>query len=199
MLNPQAVNRKSEKYWSGKLGVDINFDLWYKYLFMSKYLPRSVQIFNWRIFHNQVLTGNILRYMKFSEKCSVCKCNDVIEDRVHLFVDCESLKELWGFVDHIFIILKFEPLGIYDKLIGFYKNCNDIELKNVILGIARWRIWKRRCSYRMQKGYDPKVSVLFQFKYDLRTHIDTLLESKYVAKINQKSFQKVRDLCNVTF
>ncbi len=63
----------------------------------------------------------------------------------------------------------------------------------------RWRIWKRRCSYRMQKGYDPKVSVLFQFKYDLRTHIDTLLESKYVAKINQESFQKVRDLCNITF
>ena len=199
LLNPQAVKRKSENYWSGKLGEDIKFDIWYKYLFMSKYLPRSVQIFNWRIFHNQVLTGNILRYMKFSEKCSVCKCNDVIEDRVHLFVDCESLKELWGFVNHIFIFLKFEPLSIYDKLIGFYKDCNNIELKNVILGIARWRIWKRRCSYRMQKGYEPKVSVLFQFKYDLRTHIDTLLESKYVAKINQEYFQKVRDLCNVTF
>merc|ERR1712004_604991 len=121
----------------------------YKNLFMSNLIPRGVQVFNWRIFNNQVLTGNILRYMKFSEKCSVCKCNDVIEDRIHLF-----------------IVLNFGPLSVYDKIVGFYKKCNEVELKNIIIGIARWRIWKRRCSYRMQKGYAPKVSILFQFKYD---------------------------------
>ena len=45
---------------------------------------------------------------------------------------------------------------------------DEVELKNILTGIARWRIWKRRCSYRMQIGYAPKVSVLFQFKYDLQ-------------------------------
>ena len=176
--------------------TDIHFNSWYKYLFMSKYLPRQVQIFNWRIFHGQVLTGNILRYMKYSEKCSVCKCNDVIEDRIHLFVDCKSLKEIWDFVDNIFRVLNFEPLNVYDKIVGFYKKCNEIELKNIILGIARWRIWKRRCSYRMQKDYAPKVSVLFQFKYDLKIHIDTLLESKHATNVNCNLFKIVSELCN---
>ena len=135
---------------------------------MSNLIPRGVQVFNWRIFNNQVLTGGILRFMKFSEKCSVCKCNDVIEDRIHLFVTCISLKEIWRFIDTVFDRLGFEPLNCYNRIIGFYEKCPNMEVKNIILGIARWRIWKRRCSYRFEKGYDPKVSVLFQFKYDLR-------------------------------
>ena len=200
LLNPQAASRKSEQYWSRKLEVtDIDFNSWYKYLFLSKYLPRQIQIFNWRIFHGQVLTGNILRYMKFSEKCSVCKCNDVIEDRIHLFIECKSLKEIWEFIDNMFSVLNFKPLSVYDKIVGFYKKCNEVELKNIIIGIARWRIWKRRCSYRMQKGYAPRVSVLFQFKYDLKTHIDTLLESKYATKMNCDLFKKVSELCTVRY
>ena len=51
-------------------------------------------------------------------------------------------------------------------------------------------------SYRMQKDYAPKVSVLFQFKYDLKIHIDTLLESKHATKINCNLFKIVSDLCN---
>ena len=82
---------------------------------------------------------------------------------------------------------------------GFYRKCNEVELKNIITGIARWRIWKRRCSYRMQIGYAPKVSVLFQFKYDLKTHIDTLLESNYATKMNCELLKKVSELCTVRY
>ena len=135
--------------------------------------------------------------MKFSEKCAVCKCNDVIEDRIHLFVECKSLKDIWDFIDSIFSVLKFEPLNVYEKIVGFYKQCNEVELKNIITGIARWRIWKRRCSYRMQIGYAPKVSVLFEFRYDLKAHIDILLESKYATKMDCDLLKKVRDICSV--
>ena len=68
-------------------------------------------------------------------------------------------------------------------------------MKNVILSLARWRIWKRRCSFRFQKGYNTKVSVLFQFKCDLKTHIDILLRSKLSAKIDVEMFEKVLNLC----
>ena len=192
LLSPEKIVHKSELYWCKKLERDdIDFDLWYKNLFMSKYLPKKVQVFNWRIFNNQVLTGGILRFMKFSEKCAVCKCNDTIEDRIHLFVNCTTLIELWKIIDGIFNNLGFEPLSLYDRIIGFYENAPNNELKNVILSLARWRIWKRRCSFRYQKGYNPKVSVSFQFKCDLKTHIDVILRSTLSTKIDTDMFKKV--------
>ena len=186
LLDPRNVPRKSEEYWIKKLGEDINFNLWYKNLFLSKFIPRQVQVFNWRIFNNQVLTGGILRFMKFSEKCAVCKCNDIIEDRIHLFVTCESLKEIWKFVDDIFSKLNFEPLGCYNRIIGFYEECENIEIKNMILGICRWTIWKRRCCFRYERGYTPKLSLLLQFKYDLKSHLNLILQSRYSSKIDNK-------------
>ena len=51
----------------------------------------------------------------------------------------------------------------------------------------------------MKIGYAPKVSVLFQFKYDLKTHIDTLLESNYATKMNCELLRKVSELCTVRY
>jgi len=55
--------------------------------------------------------------------------------------------------------LRFEPLNLYDCINGFYENEPNVELKNVIFSLARWKIWKRHCSFRYQKGYNPKESV----------------------------------------
>ena len=63
--------------------------------------------------------------MKFSEKCAVCKCNDVIEDRIHLFVECKSLKDIWDFIDNIFSVLKFEPLNVYEKILRSHEDNMD--------------------------------------------------------------------------
>ena len=62
LLNPCAIERKSETYWSTKFEeLDLDFSHWYTNLFVSKIIPHKTAVFNWRIFHGQVHTERSLK------------------------------------------------------------------------------------------------------------------------------------------
>ena len=191
LLKNVPVVKKSETYWLDKLcEEDLPFDIWYKNLTMSKIIPRKAIDFNFRIFHGQVLTEKRLIKFKYSNGiCSVCKQH--VEDLDHVFIGCKFVKPVWQYIDNLFAFAGMQVPSYAQKIIGFIEIADIFDVRNVIVSIARWQIWKRRCSIRSQKDYNPGISVTMQVKYAMKQHLEILQKStKYKKKINHDMVEK---------
>ena len=57
----------------------------------------------------------------------------------------------------------------------------------MILSMARWMIWKRRCSQKFDKNLDQPIARSNEFMYTLKGHILVLLKSATLKDLEMKS------------
>ena len=191
LLRNTPVVKKSEKYWSDKLGeTNLPFDMWYNNLMMSKVIPRKALDFNFRIFHGQVLTEKYLVKFGYSKgTCLICRLH--IEDLGHMLTDCDFVRPVWRYIDNLFVSLGFPLPSHIQKIVGFIERADIFDLRNVIMSIVRWQIWKRRCSIRYKKDYNSSIPITVQVRYSLKYHFDVLIRStKYKKRIDLNLVKK---------
>ena len=186
LLDSKNINNKSESYWSNKFVThDISFDILYENLLHSQIMPRKALVFNWRIFVGQVVTEKVMIKFGYSRGfCSICKVG--FEDLDHLLVNCPSVKNVWEFIDQLFRSLSFPALNHFNRIVGIVNKKDKNDIRNVILSITRWQIWKRRCDIRYKKGFVPTISVTLKVKLALKWHFDILIKSKSKSHLFQK-------------
>ena len=177
LLQNDIVEIKALEYWNNKWQQEnINFEIWYKNLLTCSLIPRNVLDFNWRIFHGQIVTEKRLQRMKLSN--GVCtSCYNDIEDVTHLFVKCSSSKPVWNSVESTLKYFRINKLSTFNMIVGFLEHDKKYDIVNMILSIARWIIWKRRCSQKFEKDSKQQIDIGKQFIHMLKGHISILLKS----------------------
>ena len=185
LLNDNYEN-KSEEYWKKKWNFDIDFDIWYEKLFTCSLIPRKVLDFNWRVFHGQIVTEKRLQIMKLSKGLCIC-CNNGIEDVTHLFVECSAFKSVWNYVVYVLKQFCVTSLLEFNMIVGFLENDKRYDIVNMIISIARWVIWKRRCALKFEKNFVPQMPVRDEFRCTLKNHVVILLTSKKISNLVMKS------------
>ena len=195
LVDPDTVERKSEIYWTSKLGgIPLNFSNWYSNLFGSRIISHKVSVFNWRLFHGQVLTERMLVKMRKSNgTCSLCR--EFEEDTLHLFVTCSKLEQFWISVKNLLNEIGIEKLETFHQLVGFIEREDKINIPNMVLSEARWQIWKFRCKNRNNNN-DNKLSLMYLFKYNLKQNVVVLKRSKKLNICND-SLGKILSFCEL--
>ena len=159
--------------------------MWYRKLFVCKMMPRKVLDFNWRIFHGQIVTEKRLISMKLSDgKCTLCMSN--VEDVTHLFVKCPSHKSLWKYVTLILKAFDIPELQEFNMIVGFLDENAIFDIVNTILSMTRWIIWKRRCSSKFEKNHKETINIVYEFRYTIKKHFETVLLSKIISDKHTK-------------
>ena len=181
LLHNDVPNNKSTDYWKARFDVDsIDFNMWYKKLFVCKMMPRKVLDFNWRIFHGQIVTEKRLASMKLSDgKCTSCKLE--VEDVTHIFVKCPTYKTVWEYVISILKNFDIPQLDEFNIIAGFLHEDALFDIVNTLLSMTRWIIWKRRCSSKFEKDYKETINIVFEFKYTMKKHFETVLQSNIIS------------------
>lgn len=182
----ENVEMKSKDYWSNKFSnIIVDFESWFTFILNSKIIPRKCLDFNWRIFHGQINTENRLKHMKFSNgMCCLCQLKN--ENIEHLLTDCIDVQTVWtnleNIIDYIFNMNK--TLHKFDKIVGLLGEvqCEKDEVINMMLSIARWLIWKRRCLFKFDDNYINQPTLLIWIKNEIKEHVKILLKSEYVKK-----------------
>ena len=170
-------------YWSQKFMYE-PFDPGkiFKFIFKDAETPRKPREFGWKIFFNQVNVEKKLKLMRLSDGvCKMCLAHE--EDLEHMLIGCQGLNVIWARIIPLIKIALPNILVTIDifhfGLMSENKLMNTIV--NTVLSIARWNIWKRRCTYK----YDDKLisieSCLSIILKDIAQHLDILKKQNRFA------------------
>ena len=177
--------RKSESYWQNKFNdVEIDFNMLYKCLFVSKIMPRIALDFNFRIFNGQVLMEKYLVKMKLSNgKCKCCDMNDA--DVMHLFNFCPYFENVWNSIINILSEIGYTKVEAFNRIFGYLSFNRKHDVANMILSWARWIVWKRHCD--IKHGNDLGIKcVKDQFNLTMKEHFNILLSSKNLLDVHSR-------------
>ena len=135
----------SQLYFDRLFGPNLNWEEIYL-------LPRSItkysylQFFQFKILHNILYLNSRLHHMNFSDvsTCSLCKNCD--ETPIHFFCECPITNRLWMSITNFFSpAITLDTLTPRSALLGFFtENDSDLVLKNLILLIFKYCIYKGR-------------------------------------------------------
>ena len=124
--------------------------------------------------------------MKLSEGICIC-CKNGIEDVTHLFAKCPAFESVWNYVLYLLKHFSVTSLLEFHMIVGFIEDDKKYDVVNMIISIARWIIWKRRCALKYEKNFVPEMPVMNEFKCSLKNHVVTVLTSKKVSNLDIKS------------
>ena len=122
---------------------------------------------------------------KSNGKCHFCEIYE--ETLLHLFFECEIVKEYLSYVHHFLKNIDLENLD--DEMIftpsvmilGFRKcRKNIILVGNIMILVSKWIIWKERnlIKYQKKTSNNRAVEMFIWFKNALKLEIETIVGSK---------------------
>ena len=169
---------KSKKYWQDKLqNQHIDFNLWYKCNFLNVLIPRKCADFNWKFFYGKVNVGTRLARMNISNGvCSLCKSSQ--ENLDHLLFECKAVQGIW---ENIFAVLMGGFNLKIDKSVvvaGCLEDSSESLVKNMILSISRWIVWKRRNIWIFENKYINNDETLKWLHKEIHMHCNVLFKCK---------------------
>ena len=177
------VSIASKRYWQSKFpNEEFEWQVWFKYNFVNKLLPRKCKDFNWRIFYGQVNTEMRLKKMKYSNGiCTVCNSQE--ENLEHLLLSCTGIQEIWKEIEKVVKLIHDDiELSTCIILTGFFKEQVFGKLVNVIMSICRWNIWKRRNLYKYEKQSMSTDQCLKTIKIEVKTQLKLISKGKCKRK-----------------
>ena len=126
-----------------------------------------------------------------TDKCCICK--DEKEDLEHILINCTGINQVWEWVERSINCLDGKTYTVtkQEKILNYRSVTEKHQYHNIILviiAIARYELWKRRCVYRYDKRQIDIKSTIETIKAKLKTHMD-LIEKKLIATkcIRQRS------------
>ena len=169
----------SKNYWSKMSNdADIVWKIWYSSNFMNRLLPRKICDFNWKIFYGQINTEKRLKHMKFSD--SICKiCHVEVENLEHLLMQCNCIMDIWKNIESL--LKQLIPDIQLNRMIilgGYFKECPENLFVNLLLGICRWNIWKRRNVIKYEAMNITVNECLRIVLFEIKSHCKILLNMK---------------------
>ena len=176
----------SKQYWFEKFGTnEIDWDTLFMVNSINVFMPRPVKDFNWRLTHGLVNFNSKLHHMKnkdgspFSDgNCGVCT-GGILESGQHCIYECPNSTRLWKKVEGALSYTEEKQVTITSQhaMTGFWKDGTSdlILLKNMVIGITRFHIWKVRNSIKLDgKSIDINGSCNI-LRTTLINHIGVLL------------------------
>ncbi len=184
LMSTNTPHMKYKQYWECKLNKEIDFSLWFQINFANKITPRKCLDFNWKIFYGQINTENKMKYMKLSD--GICKlCKKEGENVEHILLSCGENYKCWDMIN-VFIqkICKDIVIDRNEILSGVLQKGHVYEIINMVLSIARWVIWKRRCINRYENEYIDIKRLQLWICTEIRQHCTIVNKNyKYVDEL----------------
>ena len=191
-MSTNQIVVKPVMYWKNKfMDIEIDFDKWYTCNFMNKLSPRKCIDFNWRIFHGQVNTESKLKKMNFSD--GMCKlCMEFNENVEHIIIDCQHVKGIWQNIETLIsVILESDTeLTRFNIMAGYLIDGFNYGIVNMMLSVARWLIWKRRCIFKYDGKYINIIGLEKWIQQEISEHINVLMLSSCVKNKELLEFMK---------
>ena len=175
-------------YWSQKLQY-APFDPGkiFSHIFKDAEVPRKPKEFAWKLFYNQISVEKKLKVMRLSDGvCKICRTSE--EDLEHMMIGCENLNIIWA---RILPLIRLTLPGTIVTLDIFYFGLMTEDrtintLVNTMLGITRWNIWKRRCTYRYDNKLKPVQCCLSTILKEILQHFNILeKQERFKAKASR--------------
>ena len=196
-LLSQCPDIKSKQYWCNKFNLhDIDWDALFIQNLNNKLLPRKCKDFNWKLFHGLVNTESRLKRMKYSDGlCRLCKTGEV-ENMDHLMMGCSYNLVIWKLLETVIHMSfgYFYKIDLFEIMLGFLsaedvQSPSDILIINVLIGICRYHIWKKRNCIRYGAENISFNQSVKSLKIDLETHFQTLLFSDGTCQTTKKKLE----------
>ena len=116
----------------------------------------------------------------------VCKiCQNHVEDFEHMAFLCRDIHKIWGDIFHILRLMKPDIIVSLD-LICFGVTTEDTAINTIInsaISIARWQIWKRRCTNKYDQKLLPIDKCLSNIMQDIFEHKHILRKKQHHAAL----------------
>ena len=178
----------SKIYWKDKLATDeIDWDTWYMVNTINVFIPRPVKDFNWRLTNGLVNFNSKLRHMRhkdgkvFSDgRCEVCVSDTyILENGSHCLFECPNSNQLWKKIGRLLSYVEDRIINItlQHALTGFWQDevNNETLLKNMVISITRFHIWKVRNSIKLDDKVIDLSGSCKILKATFINHIEILL------------------------
>ena len=172
----------SQRYWSRKLNRDdVPWDNYFHVNLNNSMMPRNVADFNFKCIHGLNRTGIKLKAMKLGiSKCLKCRLSE--ENLEHIVYECNDSNIIWPIIEQIFRkVFDDNSITISKSAIltgMFDENITDkLLIKNVVLGITRFHLWKIRNRIRYDFESVPTGKNIRILKWSLLNHIFLLKKS----------------------
>ena len=148
--------------------------------------PRKPREFTWKLFHGQVNVEKKLKVMRLSD--GICKiCQTHTEDFEHMVTHCNEIPRIWDKMYQIIQLVK-PDFTFTGDIIYFGQTSDDPESNtviNTVISVARWHIWKRRCSNKYDNKLIPIDACLVNIMSNIFEHLTLLCKKpKFCEKTN---------------
>ena len=99
---------------------------------------------------------------------------------------CNTVKYVWSYIESILACIYNKDslvLSRFTILFGFIDTSAVSDISNMVIGLARWEIWKMRCKLKFDDTIDvTTLSLIGIIRYKLDLHINTLLSCRTLPK-----------------
>ena len=169
----------SQKYFNNLFGVILNWDKIYT---LPRILTRDsyMQIFQYKLLHNALFLNARLFHLGHSLSAMCSLCDNFSESPVHLFCECAVTRNLWYELS-LFLSphLVLDPLTPQSALVGIFNDCEDNLIKNHILLLFKFCIYKNRCKTLNKYVVINRLKSNFNIEKHLSTSSSSNFEKKW--------------------
>ena len=88
-------------------------------------------------------------------------------------------------------------LGFWSDRIS--QNPSDLAIINVLMGICRYHIWKKRCCIKYGKEIINHSHSVNRLKFDIKTHLQALLLGSIACQKTKEILKSIRTNLNLVF
>ena len=162
--------------WSADLGVDIEYkDIQgnFKAIYVTTNVPK-LRSFQFRLLHRAITTKIMLHKWGLQTDENCYYCSQYKETIIHLFVECEVVKQIWEAVQN-YVHKRFNiSFKIEADAILFNKvHANRGNVANLICLLVKQYIYRQKC---LDKGLNPQALIKYLFQVECT--------EKYIAQKN---------------
>ena len=154
----------SQNYFNNLFGDDLHWDKIYS-------LPRNLttnsyyHVFQYKILHNSLYLNSRLFHLKYSNTplCSLCKTES--ETLVHFFSECLFTLSLWNdLIVYFRPAIRLGQLTPQSAVLGFFDDDNDLVIRNFILLIFKFLLYKNRSKVINKYVFIQKIKSMYNIE-----------------------------------
>ena len=169
----------SQKYFNRLFEPNLEWDKIYL-------LPRTltsdsyIHVFQYKLLNNILFLNARLFHLKYVDSPLCSLCDTAPETPIHFFCDCLITNSLWNQIIHFFSpSLKLDVLTPQSAILGFFDKNEDNAIKNYILLIFKYTIYKNRTKNINKYLIIHKIKTIFNIEKFLSDSTCQELDKKW--------------------
>ena len=150
-------------------------------------VDKNVAEFNYKLLHNLLCNNYLLSKWKKDVDRNCNFCGNVIENNLHLILECQNVRKVWNTVEMVLEInIRWKHV-----VLGFFHEDNyKVRSLNFVISFFAFRIYKTKMMLRMEDKNESVYNLLMHVKLDCHKTYLILKKSKYNS-IDNKILERI--------